>query len=95
MVTIDDLEQALGAQGLDVVHFDTATVVFGEERVAAISSTTASTFGVYCYERRRDYLNNEIDRQSTHHTYTDALLAAGAYHDADIGGSVYEENAAA
>jgi len=93
MVTIDDLEQALGAQGLDVVHFDTATVVFGEERVAAISNVTATAFAVYCYERRRDYLNNEIDRQSTHHTYTDALLAAGAYHGVDIAGRTYGDNA--
>ena len=87
MVTIDDLERALEAEGLDVVHFDTATVVFGEERVTTITSAGASTFAVYCYERRRDYLNHEIDHQSTHHTFTDALIAAGEGHNLDIGGA--------
>lgn len=87
MLRIDDLEQALEGKGLDVVHFDTATVVFGEERVATITSAGASTFAVYCYARRRDYLNHEIDHQSTHHTFTDALIAAGEYHSLDIGGT--------
>jgi len=45
---MDDSEQALEAEGLTVVHFDTATVVFGEERVVTISSTAATAFAVYC-----------------------------------------------
>jgi len=92
MVTIDDLEQALEAKGLDVVRFDTAVVVFGEEHVATISNVTATAMAVYCYGRRRDCLNNEIDHQSTHDTYTDALLAAGASHGMAIAGTVCRGN---
>jgi hypothetical protein len=87
MVTIDNLERALEVEMLDVVHFDTATVIFVEERVATISSAGASMFAVYCYEHRRDYLNHEIHHQSTYHTFTDALNAAGEYHSLDIGGA--------
>lgn len=80
-----EIEQELMDAGIEIVHFQSASVFsLGPKRVAIhCANASKPLYAVYCFENADDYIDNVISVKVETYSYALALRAAQEYLEDD------------